>query len=155
MGGDTRLFWIFLTEGRGKFMDMIEKLMKADAGKLKVPEKEYEVKRLTDAFGFPFILKLKAIPAEEYSEIQTNSMEMKKGEISKIKLYNMQLKTILAGVAEPSFKSKELLEHFHAASPKELINQLFLAGEMSNISDEISKLCGYQSQKDVDDEVKN
>lgn len=136
-------------------MNMIDKLMKADAGKLQLPEKDFEVKRLSKLFGFPFVLKLKGIDPERYTEIQEDSVELKKGDVNKIKMYNANLKTILAGVVEPSFKDKGLLEHFGASTPKELVNKLFLAGEMADIAGEIAKLCGYDSQKDVDDSVKN
>lgn len=136
-------------------MNMIEKLLKVDAGKIETPTKEYEVKRLTKLFGFPFILQLRAIPPERYIEIQQNSVELKKGDVNKINMYDMQIKTILAGVTDPSFKDENLRRHFGAASPKDLINKIFLAGELSDISGEINKLCGYETQDEVDDVVKN
>ena len=136
-------------------MNMIEKLLKADAGKLAVPTKNYEVKRLSKLFGFPFMLQLRAINPERYMEIQQTSVELKKGDVDKINMYSMNIKTVLAGVVDPSFKDDELLKHFHAATPKELVNKLFLAGELSDIAGEINKLCGYDSQEKVDENVKN
>ena len=44
---------------------------------------------------------------------------------------------------------------FGAASPNDLVKKLFLAGEISDISQEISKVNGYTSQDDVDETVKN
>lgn len=136
-------------------MNIIEKLMNADVNKLALPKKEYEVKRLTKLFGFPFVLKLQGLNPERYMNIQENSVEFKKGDLNKIKMYEMNVKTILSGVIEPSLKDTNLQKHFNAVTPKELVNKLFLAGEISDIADEISKLCGYDSQKEIDDEVKN
>lgn len=136
-------------------MNIIDKLMQADAGKLELPTKEYEIKRLSKLFGFPFVLKLQAIDPERYTEIQENSIEMKKSEINKVKMYNMHMKTILAGVVEPSLKDDGLRKHFGVTTPKELVNKLFLSGEIANISEEISKLCGYDGQEEIDEKIKN
>lgn len=134
--------------------NLIEKLLKADAGKLELPSKMYEVKRLSKLFGCKFELELHAIPAERYMEIQKNSIEMKKGDIKEIDMYNMQVNTILAGTGD-FFKNADLRKHFGAATPKELVNKLFLAAEISDIAGEISTLCGYESQKEVDEATKN
>lgn len=136
-------------------MNMIDKLMQADAGKLELPQKEYEVKRLSELFGFPFVLQLQAIDPERYSAIQEDSLEMKNGDLNRIRIYEMKTKTLLAGIVEPSLKDKDLQNHFGVNTPKQLVNKLFLVGEITNISDEISKLSGYDGQGKVNEEVKN
>lgn len=134
--------------------NIIEKLLKVDAGKLELPSKNYEVKRLSKTFGFKFELELHAIPAERYMEIQKNSLSMKKGDVNEIDMYSMSVNTILAGTGD-FFKNADLRKHFSATTPKELINKLFLAAEISDIAAEISKLCGYDSQEETDEKVKN
>jgi hypothetical protein len=138
--------------------NLIDTLLKADAGKLtEKPKKQYEVKRLSEALKTPFVLTLQAIPAELYTEIQTNAVDVsKKGNINKINIYKMQLDTLVNGIVEPDLKNKQLLEHFKAATPKELISKLLLAGEIADIAGEVSKLTGYdKDQSEVDEEVKN
>jgi hypothetical protein len=52
-------------------------------------------------------------------------------------------------------KDKGLMKKFGAASPNALVKKLFLAGEISDISQEISKVNGYTSQDETDEVVKN
>ena len=139
-------------------MSLIDALLKADSDKItKKPESTFEVKRLSKALGTKFELKLRAIGAERYTEIQKDAIDLnKKGGVSDVDLYAMQVLTVIDGVVEPSLKDKQLLEHFGAHTAKELVGKLFLSGELSDIASEISKLCGYdKDQSEVDEEVKN
>ena len=61
--------------------------------------------------------------------------------------------TIIEGC--PSiFKNKELMKHFGAVTPKELVKKLLLSGEMDDLKAEIDKLGGYDREED-EEEVKN
>lgn len=51
---------------------------------------------------------------------------------------------LLAGVKEPDFKNKDLMEKFNAATPAEVIKNLLLPGEVEDLSRMIEKLSGYR-----------
>lgn len=51
--------------------------------------------------------------------------------------------TVLAGVQSPSLRNKELLAKYGVETPVDLVKKLFLAGEIEEISTEISRLAGY------------
>lgn len=137
-------------------MNIMDKLLQIDAKKLTEREtKVYEVKRLTKMLGGKFDLTLQAIDAELYSEIQKNAMTIKKGNINDIDLFKMQVRTIVEGVREPNLKDTKLMAHFGAATPVDLVSKLFLSGEIADVSAEISTLCGYVSQAEVDEKIKN
>ncbi|MGL5206021.1 MAG: phage tail assembly chaperone [Acidaminococcaceae bacterium] len=138
-------------------MSLIDKLLQADVRKLtELPTKKYEVKRLSKELKSKFELELQAIPAQRYSEIQRNGVEMSaKGGVKNIKLYDMQTLTLIDGIKEPSLKDKSLLAHFNAVTPKELAGKLFLAGEIADIYNEINELSGYEKDEETDEEIKN
>lgn len=132
-------------------MNTIEKLLKVDAGKIKTPEKDVKMKlkKIGEEFTFP----CKAVDPEYVAELQENSITFKRGDISKIKMYDTKVLTIIEGC--PSiFKNKELIEHFGVATPKDLVKKLLLSGEMDDLKSEIDKLGGYDPEKD-EEEVKN
>lgn len=132
-------------------MNTVEKLLKIDAGKIKTPEKDVKMKlkKIGEEFTFP----CKAVDPEYVAELQENSITFKRGDISKIKMYDTKVLTITEGC--PSiFKNKELIEHFGVATPKDLVKKLLLSGEMDDLKSEIDKLGGYDPEKD-EEEVKN
>lgn len=132
-------------------MNTVEKLLKIDAGKIKTPEKDVKMKlkKIGEEFTFP----CKAVDPEYVAELQENSITFKRGDISKIKMYDTKVLTIIEGC--PSiFKNKELIEHFGVATPKDLVKKLLLSGEMDDLKSEIDKLGGYDAEKD-EEEVKN
>lgn len=137
-------------------MSLMDKLMKADASKFSTrPTKELEMKRLTEILGSPFVLTLQAISAEKYSDIQSDALTFSKGKVAGVDTYRLQVETIKAGVKEPNLKDKDLLKHFGCATPNDLIDKLFNFAEITQIAEEISTLCGFKSQDEVDKEVKN
>ena len=52
------------------------------------------------------------------------------------------------------FRNKEVLEHFKAPTPKELINKLLLAGEIDELYNTINELNGYDKE-DEEEDIKN
>ena len=124
-------------------MNMVDKLLKADlANKLaNKPTKKVKMERLSKLLGFEFIVTLQAIDPERYAE--------------NIDLYKMQTQTLLAGIADPDLKNKDLLVKFGAAIPADIIRKLFLAGEIADLTAQITELNGYTTQDKVDKAVKN
>jgi len=139
-------------------MSLLDKLLQADAGKLtEKPHKIFEVKRLSAALKTKFELELQAIDAQRYAEIQRMGIDLgKKGNVRDVNIYEMQVFTILDGVKAPNLKNQELLKHFGAATPKELLAKLFLSGEIADVYNEINELSGYEKDDDeADEEIKN
>lgn len=131
-------------------MNTVERLLKMDAGKLKMPEKDIVIK-LTKFDNEEFTFPCKAIDPEVIAEIQENAIELKKGNVSKIRMYNMKVMTIIEGCTA-IFKDKDLLRHFNANTPKELVKKLLISGEMDDLYNKINELSGYE--KDEED-IKN
>lgn len=137
-------------------MNTLDKLMKMDVQKISErPTKPYEVKRLSRITGEPFVLTLQSIPADLYADIQEDAISLKKADVQSINIHTLQSRTVIEGIKDPCLKDKELLKKFGVHTPGDLINTLFLPGEISDIAAEISALCGYDSQKDIDEEIKN
>ena len=139
-------------------MSIVDKLLQTDARTLtELPSGKFEIKRLSERLGTKFELTLSAVPSQKYSEIQKAGIELsKKGGVREIKLFDMQALTLLEGVKEPNLKDAKLREHFHAATPKELISKLFLAGEISEIYAKIQELSGYEADdEETEKEIKN
>lgn len=137
-------------------MNLVDVLLAADKNQLlNTQTKEYEVVRLTNILGQPFILNLKAIPSKRYTEIQSMAVRVKKNGNNEINLYQLQILTLVDGIQSPALNSPELLKHFDAASPADLLNNLLLAGEISDIASEITKLSGYDEIEEKVKEVKN
>lgn len=137
-------------------MNLVDALLAADKNQLlNTQTKEYEVVRLTNILDQPFILNLKAIPSKRYTEIQSMAVRVKKNGNNEINLYQLQILTLIDGIQSPALNSPELLKHFDAASPADLLNNLLLAGEISDIASEITKLSGYDEIEEKVKEVKN
>lgn len=131
-------------------MNTVEKLLKLDAGKIKIPEKVVTMKLAK--LGIELEFKCMAISPERYSEIQEDAVTLKKGDIKRIDMHKTKTMTIIEGCKE-IFKSKEVMEHFGCPTPKELVNKLLLSGEIDDLYNEIVQLNGYE--KDDEEEIKN
>ncbi|MDP4146516.1 MAG: XkdN-like protein [Bacillota bacterium] len=132
-------------------MNSVEKLLKLDAGKIVMPTKVVTLK-LGKLDGLKLDFECKAVDPEKYSEIQENSLEIKKGDIKKINMHNTKVLTLIEG-CPGVFKSKEVQEHFGCPTPKELVNKLLLSGEIDELYNNIVELSGYE--KDEESDIKN
>ena len=134
-------------------MSLVDKLMQLDAGKIKLPEKEVEIKRLSELLGEKVVFKCRAIDGERYADIQKMAVDIsKKGDIRDINMYKMQVLTVIEGVVDPNFKDKKLLEHYNCHTPEELVKKLLLAGEITELFNVINELSGYERETD---DIKN
>lgn len=130
-------------------MNAVDLLLKMDRGKVKaIPTKEIEVKRLSAIAGQPFKVRLQAVPGEKWNDIA--------GTVSgadDAANYKSSKHLLLAGMVDPDLKSHELQEAYGAASPLDLLEKLFLAGEIMNIAAEVTDLSGFGG--DPEEKVKN
>jgi len=130
-------------------MNAVELLMKMDKGKVKaIPTKEIEVRRLSAIAGQPFKVKLQAVPGDKWNDIAgtVNGADDAAN-------YKSSKHLLLAGMVDPDLKSHELQEAYGAASPLDLLEKLFLAGEIMNIAAEVTDLSGFGG--DPEEKVKN
>lgn len=139
-------------------MSLLDKLLAADLKNINEKETTFfEVKRLSNKLGFKFDLKLQALSPKRYAEVQKQVVNVNKKGETEVNLFELQCLALIDGVIEPSLKDKNLLEKFEVVTPKELINKLFLSGEVVDIYNEINNLSGYEKDNDinVDEEIKN
>ena len=131
--------------------NIIDKLMKIDAGTLETPKAVHKmfVKKVGEELEF----EIQAINPEKATEIQQKAIKIDKGNVSDIDLYKTKVLTILEGC--PMFKDKELRNHFNAPTPKELIGKLLLKGEIDALVDAINDLSELKEIKGSEDEIKN
>ena len=130
-------------------LNAVEKLLSFDSGKLSIPTRTVvlNLKKLNDE---PFEFTIQAIDPEIMSELQDSMLEMdaKSKKMRMSGSFNLSAMTIVEGC--PSvFKNKDLQKHFGAATPKELVKKLLVAGEISDLKDEIEQLSGYETEEDV------
>ena len=132
-------------------MNIIDKLMKIDAGTLETPKAVHRmfVKKIGEELEF----EIEAINAEKATEIQQKAIKIENGNVSDIDVYKTKVLTIMEGCQ--MFKDKELREHFKAPTPKELINKLLLIGEVDALVNAINDLSDLKEIEKAEDEIKN
>lgn len=133
-------------------MNIVEQLLKIDAKEVEMPKGEHKMfcKKLGQEFVFP----IEAIDPERVAKNQERAIDLSKGEISKIDTYALKVLNIIDGC--PTFKDTSLMQHFEAASPKELVKKLLLSGEMDSLSSAINELNGVtEDEGEIEEEIKN
>ena len=134
-------------------MSTIDLLMGLDADKLTaVPTRELKMTRLSELTGADFIVKVKAIPAKRFTEL-VSDIRSKDGGVDTAKAFDANIKIALAGLVDPSLKDVDLMEHFGASTPGQLIEKIFNGSEIGAIADAITELSGFSGN--VVEEVKN
>lgn len=95
-------------------------------------EKQLKIKRLSAQSGDDVVFTIRELSYNRVSEIQKQS-----GDTS--------VHIVLAGVCDPDFKDKTLMEKYNAVTPAELVKKLLRPGEVEDLSREIQRLSGYLS----------
>ena len=137
-------------------MNIVEKLLKLDAGTLVISSREVKVDKLSEALGEDAMFTCNPVTLDRYNEIQSNAINFdKKGNVKGINTGNMQLEMVLAGV--PEIKDKDLLSHFNASTPEELLKNplLFTPGDIAKLANAVSELSGISEIEKADEEIKN
>ena len=132
-------------------MNIIEKLMKIDAGTLETPKAVH--KMFVTKVGEVLDFEIQAINAEKATEIQQKAIKIENGNVSDIDVYKTKVLTIMEGCQ--MFKDKALREHFNCPTPKELINKLLLKGEVDDLVEAINNLSDLKKIEKAEDEIKN
>jgi len=119
-------------------VDVLDMLLSASP--LKLPEKDYKVKRLSEETGGEIIFRLRALPFSRVAEIRRIDEE------------EQNIHIILAGIISPDLKNQQLLDRFNAETPADLVKNMLLPGEIDDLALRIERLSGYKSV--VTEEVK-
>lgn len=133
-------------------MNLVEKLIRIDKSKaFEREEKEIESVRISKIIGEPTKIKIRELSGRTLNDLAQMVIN-KNGSKNFAKMQDMNLMYCVHGVTEPDLKDKSLMEHFGAATPKDLAAILFDA-EAGNIANEIASLSGINEKSE--EEVKN
>lgn len=127
-------------------MNIIDLLLETDIEKLEnANSQKCEIKRLSNALGQPFIVTCKPLTYEQIVHV---------GEISKTNS-DMKLNIVLEScrVEDKRFNNKELMDKFKVVRPLDLLDKLFLPGEILKLYDVVNQISGYG--RDSVKEIKN
>ena len=130
-------------------MNLAEALLAADAGKvMKKATKDFEVKRLSGIIGEPFVLHLCQIPSRRVREIQDGAVKFdRNNKPVGADTYKLQIMLLVDGITNKDFDSREVLKHYGAGTRKDLFEKLFNAGEIADIAEQITELCGFGGEQ--------
>lgn len=135
-------------------MNLAEKLLKIDKGEFdKEKTKDIQSKMLSELFGEPTKITVKAIDPQEVLDISASGLDDEGNPIIK---KSLETNAILAAAAvvDPPLKDTELLKHLGAQTPSAAALKLF-KGEVNKIAIEVNKLAGFDIGDDTDTELKN
>lgn len=151
-------------------MGLIEKLLKQDKAALtNRPTAEVEIERLSKLIGEPCIIKLQALSMRqmrelrdfytktEWREVQKNGQKVKE-KIEVVDEYKLGLEAIVEATIEPDFKDGRLREKFKTEVPSDIVEEMFLPGEITKLGNKIRELAGEgndETQAELDEEIKN
>lgn len=113
-----------------KILDLLLRPETPDVQK-NLPRASYEVVRLSQLYGEPFVLELKGLPYGKALELKD--------------MTDVELQTVLAGDAAGIWKSPELLMA-HGPTPAEVVKSYLLPGEIRSVAVEVERLCGYRKE---------
>lgn len=122
-----------------KLVDMLLRPEVPDVSR-ELPSKRVKVKRLSKLLGADVVFTLRALPYGQVEDIKKET-----GDTS--------LSILLLGLADPDPKDAALNKRFNAITPKEMLKQLLLPGEIEDLSREVERLSGYRAA--TIEEIKN
>nr|WP_303244220.1 phage portal protein [uncultured Cellulosilyticum sp.] len=127
-------------------MSVLDLLLETDVEKLQANQSnDFEVKRLSKVLGERFIVTCRPLTTEQILHIA----EVSKNEAD-TKLYAVLEACRIEG---KKFNNKDLMDKFKAMTPIDLLNKLFLPGEIYKLYNFINELSGYS--RDAVKEIKN
>lgn len=127
-------------------MSVLDLLLETDIEKIKANnKKDYEIKRLSKAIGEKFLVTCYPLSNEQISHI---------GEVSKNNA-DTKINAVLEScrIDGKRLNSKELMDKFDAVTPNDMLNKLFLPGEIFELYNAVNELSGYG--RDAVREIKN
>lgn len=115
-------------------MNSIDMLLGCGKKLTEIPTEEVEVSRLTEMAGEPFIIRIRALTAREFDELPKD--DFKAHVVLKAAIDPDLADTRIADMLKPADRSARL-------TPVEVVNTLFLPGEVINLYNAITDLSGF------------
>ena len=127
-------------------VNVLDLLLGSDAGEIKLPTKQLEIKRLSEHYGAPFIVTCTALAPDKYEEVQDMALDIQGKDVD-LDINLLKLITVMEGVLDATgkylFKNAELMKKYKAPTPKELVKKILLSGEINSLYTIIADLSGF------------
>lgn len=111
-----------------KILDLLLRPETQDVQK-DLPRGSYEILRLSQLYGEPFVLQLKGVPYGRALELKD--------------MQDYEIQTVLSGDADGLWRSPELLAA-HGPTPAEAIKAVLLPGEIRAVAVAVERLSGFR-----------
>lgn len=160
------LAWLLFNEIketiRKEIKEAIEMNLQEFLNKNKVDGIQDEVaisKRLTNPeTGELYKFKIRALTEKEYESARNEATTLPKKKKDRVKFDNALFneKVIISACIYPNFKDAESIREAGCIAPEEYLHKVLLPGEISDLSNAITKLSGFdEDMEDLIDEAKN
>lgn len=104
--------------------------------------------------GNPFTIR--AMTGKEFNEYQQAATKIHKGQRVDFNSALFREKVIINHTVEPNFKDADFIKKAGCVTPEQLLNKVLLAGEIAELSNQISILSGFDTDMDeMVEEAKN
>ena len=135
-------------------MNLAEKLLKLDSGEFtKKKTKKMKSRVLSEILGEDAYVTLREISPQEFLDLQMPGLD-ENGDAIVSKTLDTNSRITAGVVVDPPLKDETLMKHFGVATPAEAAMKLF-KGEVNAIAIEASKMAGFGSIEETDEEIKN
>lgn len=144
----------FFIAEKEKNMNLVEKLMKIDKGEYgKLETKEITSRQLSKLVGEDVKITIQAVDGNLFGALSASGLG-EDGKVDYGRAFDIGAKMAAAGILDPDLKNEALLKHLGVATPADAAKKIF-KGEINRISSEVAKLSGFESEEQMDKEVKN
>ena len=128
-------------------MSFTNTLLKLDRKQLELPKKKIEMPRLSKLLKEKLIFEIQGINQEKLDEItdMVSKIDLKTKNVD-IDFVELKLAIICEGVKSPSFRDKEVMQHFGVSTPYDLVKLMLTSGERDALYNEIQELSGYNGE---------
>lgn len=127
-------------------LNVLDTLLGADIGKIELPKKKLELKRLSEIFGAPFYVTVQAVSADKWEELQDMALKIE-GKAVDVDTNLLQIFVVMECTLDDNgkqlFKNMDLVKHYGCVTPKDLVKKLLLSGEILNIYSYVSDISGF------------
>lgn len=131
-------------------MDILKELLGLSARENKT--QQVKMLMLSERAGKDMIFTVREL---SYNEIK-NILDMAENNPNA----DIKMQVVLKGIVEPSLKDNQLLQHYNAPTPAELLPKILNAGEIDDLYNIIQRLSGYKQitaqlvQQEASEQVK-
>lgn len=115
----------------------------------KVPVSE----RIKDKNGKLFEFEIKSISQKEFKELKTKYTNINKKGKPEVNMEALNEEVVISCTINPNFKDAESIKAMGCTTPLQYLNKVLLAGEVTNLNNEILKFSGFG--KSIDELVED